>query len=329
MNLSASANISSPAKINLFLEVFPKEDKKKAFHQLSTLFLAVDFCDQLKFRVKELSKTKKEEKQEDQINLLLSPGSRFSVPTGSENLIYQAIVAYLSFLRQKEPQFLLRAFEFDVYLDKQIPVAAGLAGGSINAASTLKILNQFFGKALSEQELEKLASSLGSDVCFGLNLGLALGLNRGEKIETIDSQKTFFSKIKNYFFLLFIPPEREQLSAKEVYQHFANSPRSFRKSLKKDQISASASVLKKNFLELKSFADLTKLLFNSLEDSVLELSAWSRESKRQIEKLGVQALVSGSGPSLFSCFENYQQALAFQKKTSDLKLESKICQIVY
>gem|GEM_PF-5475783 len=312
-------SFDSPAKINLFLQVYPKRNSSDRFHNLISLFLALDFCDRIKLQVREIPK----EKKKNLIILELSPESKFFVPTDQRNLIYQATEKYLANLKENN-LYKNRFFEIRVILNKQIPVAAGLAGGSINAASTLKYLNRSFQEVLSPLNLQKIASSLGSDVPFGLNLGFALGLNRGELVKTIALEKSLVSDLENYFFVLIIPPEKEKLRTSLVYQYFEKlSKKNFEfKIPEKERLNIKK--LEKNLLKFEN------LFFNSLEQPALELSEWLKKTKKQIQELGYKSLVSGSGPSLFSWFKNYEEAIRFQEQLFNLleeKIETKVCRL--
>ena len=150
----------APAKINLFLRVLARE--VSGFHQIETLFAAVDLCDEI------------------HIQRAATPGVTlevFGADLGpeEENLVYRAA---LDFLDATSATVGVR-----IALTKNIPSGAGLGGGSSDAGATLRSINALFGTPLSPQELLGLAAPLGADVpFFASGAGRALGWGRGERL---------------------------------------------------------------------------------------------------------------------------------------------------
>lgn len=143
----------SPAKINLGLEVLRR--RKDAFHDLSSIMLAVDLCDEVRVRSGSDAETANQH-------------SGFSC----SGLTDRALHAYDKLVRIDA--------EFDARVKKTIPIASGLGGGSSNAAIVLAAANLLSGHALSETELVEVAGQIGSDVPFFLSGGCALVSGRGE-----------------------------------------------------------------------------------------------------------------------------------------------------
>jgi len=115
------------------------------------------------------------------------------LPNDSRNLVHRAATLFLEAAKIKDG---LR-----LHLDKRIPMAAGLGGGSGNAAMTLQGLNELFGRPLASEQLNPLAASLGSDIPFFLQSGPALATGRGEHIQPLDP----FPALRNAAFLLIHP----------------------------------------------------------------------------------------------------------------------------
>jgi 4-diphosphocytidyl-2-C-methyl-D-erythritol kinase len=153
------------AKINLTLRVGPR--RPDGFHEVRTVLQSIALS--------------------DVVRLSPRPG-RFAltvrgpgVPEGRENLVWQAAEHLWRALgRTGEPR------DAHVNLDKQIPMAAGLGGGSADAAAMLVGLSQIWASPLSRQDLREVASGIGSDVPFFLQGGTALGASRGEEIYPVD-----------------------------------------------------------------------------------------------------------------------------------------------
>jgi 4-diphosphocytidyl-2-C-methyl-D-erythritol kinase len=152
---------ASYAKINLFLEVSAKLPNN--YHQVNTVLSSIDLCDYLSFEP------------------LPSPEIKFSCNnpelSSPNNLVYR-VASYL--LEHYSPKL-----GVSINLDKRIPIAAGLGGGSSNAASCIKALNLIWNLGLDDAELHKIAAMFGSDINFFLEGGTALGQNRGEQISPI------------------------------------------------------------------------------------------------------------------------------------------------
>ena len=153
--------LQSPCKVNLLLNILGK--RADGFHELETVMHPVAVTDRLAF-----------ERGGAGITLTCTEPS---LPTDSQNLVYRAAVAFLQAAGINEG--------VRIHLDKRIPLAAGLGGGSGNAATTLIGLNQLFGSPLPAEVVYSLAASLGSDVPFFLQRNPALATGRGEKVTSL------------------------------------------------------------------------------------------------------------------------------------------------
>src|SRR6185503_17750163 len=152
---------NSPCKVNLLLNILGR--RADGFHELETVMHPVNVCDRLSF-----------ERGGRGVALTCSDAS---LPTDSGNLVHRAATAFLEAAQINDG--------VRVYLEKRIPVAAGLGGGSGNAATTLLGLNELFGSPLSAGQLQELAARLGSDVPFFLQDQPALATGRGERIQPL------------------------------------------------------------------------------------------------------------------------------------------------
>jgi len=157
--------IKSPAKINLHLEVIGK--REDGFHELAMIMQNIDLSDYLEFEINNESLIKLESDCDD---LSLS----------SDNLIVKS-----ANLLRKQSNI---DFGANIFLRKNIPIGAGLAGGSSNAAATLIGLNKLWDLKLDQKKLCSLASKLGSDIPFFIYGGIQLCFGRGEILEKLDSK---------------------------------------------------------------------------------------------------------------------------------------------
>ncbi len=186
---------ASPCKVNLLLNILGR--RADGFHELETVLHPVRVFDRLRFA------------QAGQgIHLSCTmPG----LPTDARNLVYRAAALFLETAKIKAG--------VRVELEKNIPLAAGLGGGSGNAATTLLGLNELFGGPLSPEQLRLLATSLGSDVPFFLQSQPALATGRGERIEPLPA----FGALRGAAFVLIYPGFG--IATAWAYQQLARFPR--------------------------------------------------------------------------------------------------------
>ena len=156
--------IKAPAKINLALDTLYKREDN--YHEVEMVMTTVDLADYI--TVTPLEK-----------NEIKIKSNEFAMPLNEKNLAYQAAKLF------KEHFNIDKGVE--IYIKKRIPVAAGLAGGSSNAAATLKALKELWQVDCTIDELAELGAKLGSDVPFCVYGGTALATGRGEKIQQIPS----------------------------------------------------------------------------------------------------------------------------------------------
>jgi 4-diphosphocytidyl-2-C-methyl-D-erythritol kinase len=185
---------NSPCKVNLLLNILGK--RPDGFHELETVLQPVNLCDRLTF-----------ERRGGAVELSCSAAD---LPVDSRNLVHRAATGFMQTAKISDG--------VRIHLEKKIPLAAGLGGGSGNAATTLLALNELFGQPLSAAKLGELAASLGSDVPFFLHNQPALATGRGEKIQPLD----FFPALRDTVFLLIHPGFG--ISTPWAYQNLARFP---------------------------------------------------------------------------------------------------------
>jgi 4-diphosphocytidyl-2-C-methyl-D-erythritol kinase len=178
--------VHTPAKLNLFLELLGK--RPDGYHELETLMVAVDLIDTLTFTEEDSNEirlqcsglgTGKHGSAPNESDSARPDGEREGIPLGSDNLVVRAAQLL------REHAGVGRGVR--ITLVKRIPSAAGLAGGSSDAAATLMALNRFWNLGLGVPELQRLASHLGSDVAFFVDgTSAAVCHGRGEIIEPLD-----------------------------------------------------------------------------------------------------------------------------------------------
>ncbi|AIQ10624.1 4-(cytidine 5'-diphospho)-2-C-methyl-D-erythritol kinase [Paenibacillus durus] len=248
----------APAKINLMLDVLHK--RPDGFHEVEMIMTMVDLADRL-----EMSELRRD-------TIIISSQAGY-IPLDEKNLAFQA--AKLLKERYKVGQGV------HIHLDKKIPVAAGLAGGSSDAAAALRGLNRLWQLGLSSEELQELGAELGSDVPFCVTGGTALATGRGEKLTPIAS-------MPQCWVMLAKPPIN--VSTAEVYG-----------KLRADRIAVHPSArLMREAVEAGDFQAVCGRLGNVLEEVTLKLHPEVQQLKQAMIRLGADGvLMSGSGPTVF------------------------------
>lgn len=260
------------AKINLALEVGKKEN---GYHQVKNLMVPISLYDELFF---EKSKETVIQCEKD-------------IP---DNLCLKAFEIFKKKFQIKEG--------VTIILKKNIPIMAGLAGGSSDAAATLRGLNRLFETKATLEELIELACELGSDVPFFLQKKAAICTGRGEVVKPLEFETP------NIPFLLIKP--NFGLSTKDIYSNYVCDGVS--KQIYIDKIILG---LKEN-----DFSIVEEYTFNDLEKVALKQSPLLEQIFRQIEGLSYEPHVSGSGPSIFILNAKAQDLENVKAKVSDAEL---------
>ncbi|NLZ37980.1 MAG: 4-(cytidine 5'-diphospho)-2-C-methyl-D-erythritol kinase [Firmicutes bacterium] len=256
------------AKINLVLRVTGK--RADGYHDLLTVFQSLALHDVLTFS----------QANPDEIILETNlPG----LSTAADNLVWRAAVKLKNFYGVREG--------VHIKLQKNIPVAAGLGGGSSNAAAALRGLLRFWRLPREWTVLQKIAVQLGSDVPFCLQGGTALGTGRGEKLRTLKPLPFFYVVLANPGFAV---------STAAVYQ-----------ALGADEIEEGANISGMlQAIEAGNRQDIISHLSNTLELPAFRLYPEIKTLKEEMEKTGAVALMSGSGATVFALFTTKQAATA-------------------
>lgn len=263
-----SLHKKSPCKVNLLLNILGK--RPDGFHELETIFHHVNLCDELAF-----------ERAAAGIRLTCSDPA---LPADSKNLVYRAAGAFFAAAGICDG--------VKIHLDKRIPMAAGLGGGSGNAAVTLLALNELFNRPLTPEKLDGLAAGLGSDVNFFLQDKPALATGRGEKVESLQK----FSALAGKAFFLIHPGFG--IATPWAYQNLARFPAALNGQPGRAQKLAGS--LLAGDLQAASGG-----FYNSLEAPALEkfpILALFQEFLREHGALAT--LMSGSGSTTFAIVEN-------------------------
>lgn len=252
-------SVKAPAKINLSLDV--KYKREDGYHEVEMIMTTIDLADRIHIK-------KRDDKQ-----IVIESTAGF-IPTDGRNLAYQAA------------DLLRKRFHIDrgveLFIEKNIPVAAGLAGGSSDAAATLKGLNELWELHLSLDQLAVLGAELGSDVPFCVYGGTALATGRGEILKQLPSPPACW---------VILAKPRRGVSTADVYTQLVVD-----EIQEKPDRDALLQALKH-----KDFETLARNLVNVLEPVTFTIAPEVKKIKEQMKRFGGQGvLMSGSGPTVYA-----------------------------
>lgn len=258
--------LQAHGKINLTLDVLAR--RPDGYHEVAMIMQSIALHDVLEI-----------EQQTSEVSLL---ASGISVTIKEDNLVLRAA----SLLKQMAPP----EAGAIIRLHKNIPVAAGLAGGSTNAAAALQGLNKLWHLGLSQEQLMKLAAKLGADVPFCLLGGTVMARGIGEKLTPLDPAPPFGVVLVKPAF---------GVSTAEVYQGTCL-----------DQLGQRPDMVGMiEALKERSLANVARELANVLESVTLKLHPELITIKNYLREAGCQGvLMSGSGPTVFGLTENLARA---------------------
>ena len=258
---TGSVTVRTPGKINLYLGVGDLLDS--GYHELTTVFHAVSLVDEVTVR------------NADVLSLEITGEGADQLPLDERNLAWQAA--------ELMAEHVGRAPDVSIRIDKSIPVAGGMGGGSADAAAVLVALNSLWELGVPRRDLHGLAAQLGSDVPFALHGGTALGTGRGEELATVLARNTF------HWVLAFA---ERGLSTRTVFGELDR----LREVGTPPRLDEPGPVLAA--LAAGDPEQLAPLLGNELQASALSLnSALRRVLRAGVEAGALAGIVSGSGPT--------------------------------
>lgn len=266
--------VKAYAKINISLDVVGK--REDGYHLLKMIMQTIDLYDLLEI-------------SEADTGISISCNKTY-VPTDERNIVYKAAKLFMDTYNIKDG--------ISIDIKKNIPVAAGLAGGSTDGAAVLKAMRKFYNINISDKELMKLGVKIGADVPYCIVGGTALCEGIGERITQL---KLFNNKI-----LVLVKP-KFGVSTKEVYKSF-DIQKIFKHPCTEDLIKS---------IQNDDLAFVSKNMKNLLENVTLRKHIILKNIKEDMIKYGaLGAMMSGSGPSVFAFFDDMltaQRCFEFMK----------------
>ncbi|ADL11632.1 4-(cytidine 5'-diphospho)-2-C-methyl-D-erythritol kinase [Acetohalobium arabaticum] len=274
--MKSKLQVTAQAKINLLLDVIGRRDD--GYHKVEMVMQSIDLADRLEF-------TRLQKGIEIKVD-------HPEVPSGEENLVYQAV----------ELLFDRYGLEggLQVKINKEIPVAAGLAGGSTDAAAALVAVNKLWELGLSVEELQNLGAKLGADVPFCIKGGTLLATGIGTELKPL-------TPVQKLDLVLVNPPF--SVSTAKVYQNFNLDTVKAHTNL--DRMLAA--------LKAKERSEVIAAADNLLAEVTMELYSELFELEKMLLNLGAsKVLMSGSGPTMLGFVDNQSEA---EKLAKQLRLQ--------
>lgn len=287
--------IRCPAKINLTFEILGT--RHDGYHEVQTLLQAISLADELTFSFSEgTGKT---------LYLNYDSSVPGDFPRNDSNLISKAIQRFRDFVPEAGKT------DVKVSIKKAIPIAAGLAGGSANAAAALRAMNAYHPYSLSEEQILDLGSKIGADVPFAINGGTCVGTGRGDILTPVEHE----SKL---WFLL-AKPRNLEVSTPWAFQEF--DKRQHPAGTRSNTTMELVSNLKVEKLDVK-------LLHNDLESVLFSKYPALEKVREIIESMGALVCrLTGSGPTLYAIVEDREAAAQLRndlvERCSKLQTDSK------
>ncbi|MDR0518066.1 MAG: 4-(cytidine 5'-diphospho)-2-C-methyl-D-erythritol kinase [Fibromonadaceae bacterium] len=271
----------APAKINLFLSIIKK--REDGYHDIGTMFHALSCGDTL-FG---------EQSNSGEIRLFYSEPQDYP---SEKDLVYKAAI------KLKEKYRVSKGT--DLYLEKKLPLGAGLGGGSSDAAAALKMLNKLWGLKASSEELEKIGAEIGADVPFFIKGSAAFAEGIGDKLTS--------KKIDCSHYIALVATPRCTVPTTVAYSGVAPQG-----SNRWNKFAANFS---ENLNPLSDSFDL----YNQFEETVLPAFPLIASLKQKLNNCGGKSLLSGSGASVFSLFQSLETAV---KAYDAVKAECRFLQV--
>ncbi|MBW2630813.1 MAG: 4-(cytidine 5'-diphospho)-2-C-methyl-D-erythritol kinase [Deltaproteobacteria bacterium] len=266
----------SPAKVNLFLRVLGK--RSDGYHDILSLMQRISLCDEMSFDLKGNGVK------------VICPGGL--VPENKNNIAYRAAEAILSNVSCHSG--------VEITINKKIPVAAGLGGGSSNAATTLVTLNEITGTKYSTEELMQIGARLGADVPFFVFGKTSLASGIGDRLKPVDG-------VPKLWFILVNPGFG--VSTGDIYENL--------------KLGLTKEPIKYSMLRFVTMSHVAKGLYNDLEKVSLRFYPVLSDIKKLLTANGaLGSLMSGSGPTVFGIFRSETDAKRAESNLREARIGS-------
>lgn len=280
-----SYTLIAPAKINLYLEILGM--RPDGYHELAMIMQSIELADYIEINANGT----------DNIRLHCNHPE---VPLDQTNIAYRAA----KLMAEQFPEAFAKFGGIDIEIDKRIPVAAGLAGGSTNAAAVLIGLDLMWKLGLTQSELQELAALLGSDVPFCIAGGTAIATGRGEILSPLPDLNNLYVVLAKYRSL--------GVSTAWAYttyrEKFANTYACDTSTMQDRSTKLNSGALV-SAIAHKDSIKIGQSLYNDLERVVLPAYPQVEKLRQAFQNQNILGtMMSGSGPSVFALCESDMQA---------------------
>jgi 4-diphosphocytidyl-2-C-methyl-D-erythritol kinase len=280
-----SYTLIAPAKINLDLEILGIRPDN--YHELVMVMQTIDLADRVEIR------------SVSNDNIILHCGHP-KVPLDRSNLAYRAA----ELMQQEFPNAFVEYGGVEITLHKHIPIAAGLAGGSGNAAAVLVGIDLLWELGLTQNDLQVLGSRLGSDVPFCISGGTAIATGRGEVISPLPSLEGIYVVLGKYQSLEVSTPWAYNTYRQAFGHEYAHEPVSIAE--RSHHVHSGELV---RAIVAKDAVKIGQRLYNDLEKVVLPAYPLVSQLRTEFQRHpNLGTMMSGSGPTVFSLAKSREQA---------------------
>ena len=280
----------APGKVNLFFKVGPLGDD--GYHDVASLYLAVDLRETVTAQIATEYSVK--------VTGSLGEFQLLAVPIDESNLVVKVA------MQIKAEAGVPEAVKVSLGIDKHVPVAGGMGGGSADAAAALVAVNELLGANLSPERLHELAAGLGSDVPFALAGGAAVGVGRGDQLAPVEGVAPIH---------LVLILDEQGLSTPAVYKRLDDLRASRAEQV--DEPILPPQLL--GVLQKSNPFDLAELMHNDLEEAALSLRPDLRiKITTALQHGALRAMVSGSGPTVLALASSETAAIQIAQAMNEL-----------
>ncbi|MDJ1184802.1 4-(cytidine 5'-diphospho)-2-C-methyl-D-erythritol kinase [Roseofilum casamattae] len=284
-----SYTLLAAAKINLYLEIVG--DRADGFHELAMIMQSVNLCDRITI----------EPSDTDSIRVTCNHPD---VPNNSSNLAYRAA----DLMRSQFPDTFAKYGGVNITIDKSIPVAAGLAGGSSNAAAVLVGMDLLWNLGLTQGECERLGAQLGSDIPFCVRGGTALATGRGEKLSPLPDLEDLYVVLAKYESIAISTGWAYQTYRQTYEAEYIRDPESIVAYGKKVHSGKIVQAIAHH-----NYSTIAAELRNDFEKIVLPEHPRLQTLKEEFLQAGaLGTLMSGSGSTIFAIAQSQDKADAIK-----------------
>ncbi|MEM9510865.1 MAG: 4-(cytidine 5'-diphospho)-2-C-methyl-D-erythritol kinase [Cyanobacteria bacterium P01_E01_bin.35] len=286
-----SYSLIAPAKINLYLEIIG--DRPDGFHELVMILQSIELADRIDIKASDT--------QDIYIHC-----NHPKVPSDETNLAYRGA----QLMCDAFPEMYANYGGVSINIEKNIPVAAGLAGGSGNAAAVIVGINLLWKLGLTQPELQDLAAKIGSDIPFCISGGTAIATGRGEQLDDIKHLANMWVVLAKYDNISVSTPWAYQT----YRQQYSDTYVSDTVGIKSRTIKVHSSPLV-NAIAHQNNQEIGKSIYNDLEKVVLPEYPQVAELKSAFAAQNLLGtMMSGSGPTVFALCESEEQAIAVRQQ---------------